>query len=168
MGNVSSIWHALDDPTRRQILDILREKPRTTGQLAVRFPSTRFAEMKHLTVLEQASLVVVRRKGRERLNHLNAVPLQILYERWVKPYEAAWAQKLTALKSSLEASNPVQSEILTVEMDISIRASKAGCGWTSSQFAGPAAGGERRSDEEAGWKELFEGAFRPFVLGLDH
>ena len=49
MGDVSSIWHALDDPTRRQILDILREKPRTTGQLAVRFPSTRFAVMKHLT-----------------------------------------------------------------------------------------------------------------------
>ena len=179
--------------------------------------------------------------------------LQILYERWVKPYEAVWAQKLTALKSSLDASNPVQSEILTVEMDISIRAPKARVWkaliedttfwrprnfYTSPKASGfhiePKLGGrmyedwgdgnglvwyrvfgldapdclylegclahpygpahnllvlrleekdgvtilrlndttigkvDQKCDKEAGWKELFEGAFRPFVLGLEH
>ena len=117
----SSVWQALADPTRRQILDLLRVEPRTTGQLAQAFPTTRFAVMKHLTVLEEAGLVVVRRQGRERWNHLNALPLQMLYERWVKPYEAVWAQKLTALKSQLEAG-PVQSNIDIVEMEILINA----------------------------------------------
>ena len=121
---LSPVWHALADPTRRQILDLLRIEPRTTGQLADKFPSTRFAVMKHLTVLEEAGLVVVRRLGRERWNHLNAVPLKLLYERWVKPYEAVWAQKLTALKSRLE-EDPMQSKIDLVEMEISINAPKA-------------------------------------------
>ena len=120
---LSTVWHALADPSRRQILDLLRVEPRTTGQLAARFPSTRFAVMKHLTVLEQAGLVVVRRQGRERWNHLNVVPLQMLYERWVKPYEAVWAQKLTALKSQLEESQ-MHSMIDTVEMKIVINASR--------------------------------------------
>ena len=119
----ASVWHALADPTRRQILDLLRAEPRTTGQLAKAFPSTRFAVMKHLNVLEEAGLVVVRRQGRERWNHLNAIPLQMLYERWVKPYEAVWAQKLTALKSRMEES-PMQSTIEIIELEIPIHAPK--------------------------------------------
>ena len=123
---LSPVCNALADPTRRQILDLLRVEPRTTGQLADEFPSSRFAVMKHLTVLEHAGLVVVRRQGRERWNHLNAVPLQMLYERWVKPYEAVWAQKLTAIKSKIEeASTAMQSTIEIVEMEIPINARKA-------------------------------------------
>ena len=99
---MDSIWKALADPTRREILDRLRERPRTTGELAEGFPSSRFAVMKHLEVLVEAGLVVFRKQGRERWNHLNAMPLQQLYERWVRPYEAHWAEGLLRLKSLAE------------------------------------------------------------------
>jgi DNA-binding transcriptional ArsR family regulator len=122
----SPVWTALADPTRRRILDLLRERPRTTGELAERFPTTRFAVMKHLAVLEKARLVLVRRSGRERWNHLNAVPLQRVYGRWVKPHEAVWAAKLTGLKSRLEGANmpteTVTSTIEQVELEIEIAA----------------------------------------------
>lgn len=65
MEELSGVFQALADPTRRQILDLLRLQPRTTGQLAEQFPSTRFAVMKHLNVLEEAGLVLARRQGRE-------------------------------------------------------------------------------------------------------
>ena len=118
-----AVWQALADQTRREILDLLRVAPQTTGRLAVRFPSSRFAVMKHLTVLEQANLITIRRQGRERWNHLNPVPIQQLYERWVKPYEVMWAEKLTALKSRLEVPI-VQPTISIVTMEILIHASK--------------------------------------------
>ncbi len=101
---LTSVWAALSDPTRREILDLLREKPRTTGELADLFPTTRFAVMKHLNVLESAGLVVVRRHGRERWNHLNVIPLQSLFDRWVKPYQAIWSSRMTNLKSHIEGS----------------------------------------------------------------
>lgn len=80
----------------------------------------RFAVMKHLAVLEKAKLVVVRRSGRERWNHLNAVPLQRVYERWVKPYEAVWAAKLTGLKSRLEGAN-MTTETVTSTIELKDR-----------------------------------------------
>jgi DNA-binding transcriptional ArsR family regulator len=97
------VWRALADPTRRDILDALRDGPKTTGQLAERFESmTRFGVMKHLGVLEGAGLVIVRREGRERWNCLNAVPLRQIYERWVSRYEDQWAGSLLRLKSTVE------------------------------------------------------------------
>jgi DNA-binding transcriptional ArsR family regulator/uncharacterized protein YndB with AHSA1/START domain len=96
------VWKALSDLTRREILDLLRTAPRTTGELAEAFPSSRFAVMKHLRVLEEAGLVLSRKQGRERWNHLNAVPIQRLYERWVRPYEAHWAERLIRLKGTIE------------------------------------------------------------------
>lgn len=98
------VWRALSDPTRRAILDRLRQRPATTGVLAAAFPLSRYAVMKHLDVLVRAGLVVVRRQGRERWNHLNAVPLQQMYERWVRTYEAVWAAPLVRLKDALEQS----------------------------------------------------------------
>jgi DNA-binding transcriptional ArsR family regulator/uncharacterized protein YndB with AHSA1/START domain len=98
-----STWKALADPARRKILDLLRARPRTTGELARAFPFSRFATMKHVAVLSRAGLVVARREGRTRWNHLNAVPLQRIYERWVRPYEAHWAEGLFRLKTGLEA-----------------------------------------------------------------
>ena len=97
--DLALLWKALSDPTRREILDRLRERPWTTGELAESFPSTRFAVMKHLEVLVEAGLVLPRKQGRERWNHLNAQPLQALYERWVRPYEAHWAGGLQRLKT---------------------------------------------------------------------
>lgn len=97
-----AVWKALADPTRRGILDLLRERPRTTGELSEAFEVTRFSVMKHLGVLEAAGLVVVRRRGRERWNHLNPVPIQQVAERWIHPYEAAFATSLVGLKRHLE------------------------------------------------------------------
>ena len=74
--------------------------------------------MKHLNVLETTGLVVVRRTGRERWNHLNAIPLQPLYDRWVKPYQALWASKLTKLKSRME--DPMTATIEQVGLEITI------------------------------------------------
>lgn len=89
------IWKALSDSTRRRILDLLRGGPRTTGEIAGAFPElSRFAVMKHLGLLERANLVLVRRQGRERWNHLNATPLREVYERWVTQLEDRWAASI--------------------------------------------------------------------------
>ncbi|GMV07007.1 MAG: transcriptional regulator [Gemmatimonadota bacterium] len=98
-----AVWRALANPVRRRILDLLAEGPGTTGDLAEAFPElSRFAVMQHLKVLEEAELVVPRREGRHRFNHLNAVPIQRIYRRWVSRYTGRWADALVALKEELE------------------------------------------------------------------
>jgi DNA-binding transcriptional ArsR family regulator/uncharacterized protein YndB with AHSA1/START domain len=100
---LDSVWRALADPTRRRLLDLLRDGPRTTGDLSANVPAlSRFAVMKHLGLLEAAGLVVVRRRGRERWNHLNAVPLQAATERWLSPFGARWAGSLLRLRDAIE------------------------------------------------------------------
>jgi len=89
-----AVWKALADPSRRRLLDHLKEGPRTTGELAARFPVSRFAVMKHLAILERAGLIIVERQGRERWNSLNAVPLRQIYERWISGYADHWAASL--------------------------------------------------------------------------
>lgn len=96
------VWKALADPTCRRILDLFRAGPRTTGELCARFPISRFAVMKHLATLERAGLVLVRREGRQRWNHLNAVPIRQIYERWISGYEGMWAGSLLKLKRHVE------------------------------------------------------------------
>src|SRR5690242_3565715 len=128
------IWKALADPSRRAILDLLKERPRTTGEICSLFEVSRFAVMKHLTVLEHAGLIIVRREGRERWNYLNAIPLQEIYERWLKPYEAQWARSLLRMKRYVETTEerenkvPEQTinkpaiEFMQIEMEISLKA----------------------------------------------
>jgi DNA-binding transcriptional ArsR family regulator/uncharacterized protein YndB with AHSA1/START domain len=133
--DLTPLWKALADPSRRRILDLLRERPRTTGDLCAAFAVSRFAVMKHLRVLEQANLVAVRRRGRERWNHLNGVPLQQLHERWIRPFEAEWASNLLRLQDHVEGSerrtmpSTPQSQgslgHLVVEQDILIEAPRA-------------------------------------------
>ncbi len=96
------IWKALAEPARRRILDLLRQAPRTTGDLCRHFEFSRFALMKHLKVLELCGLVAVRRQGRQRWNHLNPTPLQEIYERWMTPYQALWSHHLLDLKQTVE------------------------------------------------------------------
>ena len=97
------VFAAMSSRVRRKILDLLREKPMTTGQIAAKFKSlSRFAVMQHLTVLAKAKLVVVRREGRERHNHLNVVPLHQALTRWVQPEEHGWATMLGELKKDAE------------------------------------------------------------------
>jgi DNA-binding transcriptional ArsR family regulator len=113
------IWRALADPTRRAILDVLREGPRTTNSLAEVFPTTRFAVMKHLAMLVEVGLVTIERRGRERLNHLNPVPLQQTYERWARPSAAHVAD--ATLRLAERAERPMDHG-LDVRAQHSVRA----------------------------------------------
>jgi DNA-binding transcriptional ArsR family regulator len=97
------LWRALSDPTRRRILDLLRERPRITGEVASHFAISRIAVMRHLDVLAEAGLVTSRKRGRERWHYLNAVPLERLYERWFEPRAAGWAAGLLRLQRTVEA-----------------------------------------------------------------
>ncbi len=106
------VWRALADPTRRGLLDELRDGPRTTGDLVECVAGmTRFGVMKHLKVLEDAGLVIARKEGRQRWNHLNAVPLRMIYERWVSRYEDRWAGSLMNLKRRAEALGGSESDM---------------------------------------------------------
>jgi DNA-binding transcriptional ArsR family regulator/uncharacterized protein YndB with AHSA1/START domain len=97
------LWRALADPTRRRILDLLRERPQITGEIAARFPVSRIAVMRHLEVLSEAGLVTSRKRGRERWHYLNAVPLQKLHRRWAEPAAAGFASALLRLQETVEA-----------------------------------------------------------------
>jgi DNA-binding transcriptional ArsR family regulator len=129
------LWGALVDPTRRRILDMLRERPRTTGEVSAAFPQSRYAIMKHLTVLEEAGLLAVRRHGRERWNHINATPLQRMYERWLTPYQQLWASSLSRLGAIVEGelqqpmidSANVPVRLASVEQVAEIAAPPIGC-----------------------------------------
>ena len=102
--STDDVWKALADPTRRAILDLLRDGPRRTTEIADAFPKmTRFGVMKHLDVLREAKLVLSRAEGRERFNALNAVPIRQIYERWVSKYADLWAHGLLRVKDIAEA-----------------------------------------------------------------
>lgn len=97
------VWKALADPTRRAILDLLRERPRTTTELVEAFPRiTRFGVMKHLEVLREAHLVQTREAGRQRVNSLNVVPIRQIYERYVGPFHELWTSELLRIKELAE------------------------------------------------------------------
>ena len=97
------IFKALAASTRRAILDILKDHPRTTGEICERFPELdRCTVMQHLGVLEAADLIIVRRRGRERWNHLNPLPIRDIHERWIGPYAAYAVEMLAKLKAGME------------------------------------------------------------------
>ena len=105
--DLDPIWKALSDETRRTILDFLRTGPKPTTAIVEQFPDlSRFAVMKHLDVLRQAALVLTREEGRQRINSLNAVPIRMIYERWVSKYEGIWANALLRVKEASERSGP--------------------------------------------------------------
>lgn len=98
------VFKALADPTRRGLLDeLFQEGGQTLTALEQRVPMTRFGVMKHLKVLEQAGLVVTRRRGREKLHFLNPVPIRLVHDRWVSKYAEPWAAGLSDLKRDLES-----------------------------------------------------------------
>lgn len=100
---MDSIFKALASSTRRELLDCLKDAPQTTGELCTRFPALdRCTVMQHLRVLEQAGLVIFQRKGRERWNHLNPLPIRHIHERWIGPHAAHAVAVLDRLKSDLE------------------------------------------------------------------
>jgi uncharacterized protein YndB with AHSA1/START domain len=102
-GSMDEVFKALADPTRRLLLDALFEGDgQSLSALEQRLPMTRFGVMKHLRVLEQSGLVSTRRRGREKLHFLNAVPIRLIYDRWVSKYAGPWTAALTDLKREME------------------------------------------------------------------
>jgi uncharacterized protein YndB with AHSA1/START domain/DNA-binding transcriptional ArsR family regulator len=100
---VDVVFKALADPTRRELLDeLFVEDGQTLSALQERFSMTRFGVMKHLKLLEEAGLVVTRRRGREKLHFLNPVPIRLVHDRWVSKYAEPWVAGLSDLKQRLE------------------------------------------------------------------
>jgi uncharacterized protein YndB with AHSA1/START domain len=96
-------FRALSDPTRRALLDeLFKNDGQTLSALEERFSMTRFGEMKHLKILEEAGLVVTRRRGREKLHFLNPVPIRLIHDRWVSKFTEPWVAALSELKTTLE------------------------------------------------------------------
>ncbi|MBA4011432.1 MAG: transcriptional regulator [Phenylobacterium sp.] len=97
------IFKALASATRRRMLDEIKDAPLTTGDLCQRFPELdRCTVMQHLKVLEGADLVIARREGRERWNHLNSMPIKQIHDRWIGPYAERAVSLLDRLKTDLE------------------------------------------------------------------
>jgi DNA-binding transcriptional ArsR family regulator len=97
------VFRALADPTRRFLLDrLFKRDGRTLTQLESGLDMTRFGVMKHLRVLEDADLVVTRRRGREKLHFLNPVPIRLIHDRWIDKYRERHVSALTDLKTELE------------------------------------------------------------------
>ena len=100
---MDEVFKALADPTRRSLLDeLFREDGQTLTALEARCDMTRFGVMKHLKQLEEAGLVVTKRRGREKLHFLNPVPIRLVHDRWVSKYAEPWAAGLSDLKTRLE------------------------------------------------------------------
>ena len=100
---MDDVFRALADPTRRDLLDRLyREDGQTLRALAADYPMTRIGVMKHLQILEDARLVVTRRRGREKLHFLNPIPIRLVHDRWVSKYAEPWAAILSDIKQELE------------------------------------------------------------------
>ena len=120
------IWKALADQTRRTILDLLRTKEYTVGELSVHFGSqmSRIAVMKHLKILEKANLVFDENKGREHWYRLNVVPIEEIYNRWIRSYEKIWSQSLINLKNLAEKSEQnMELKFIEIKQIIDISAS---------------------------------------------
>ncbi|MFC0524214.1 helix-turn-helix domain-containing protein [Pontibacillus salicampi] len=108
---LAAVFKALSHPIRMDILDFLKDGPKTTGDVNDNVQDvSRYAVMKHLTVLEEANLILIRRQGRARLNYINVLPLQQAYERWVSQYQHSTAKSAIALKRFIEGGEENMTE----------------------------------------------------------
>jgi DNA-binding transcriptional ArsR family regulator len=94
-------FSTLADPTRRAVLDLLRQRSLPAGQIARAFPVSRPAISKHLRLLRRARLVRERREGRLRIYELNAMPLKAV-DSWLSRYRSFWQANLNSLKAFVE------------------------------------------------------------------
>jgi DNA-binding transcriptional ArsR family regulator len=97
----NSVFRAIADPTRREILGILRGGRQSVGEIAGNFPMSRPAVSKHLRLLRSAGLIVTRKDGTANLCDLNAKPLRLI-EDWLHDYETFWSETLHSLKRHME------------------------------------------------------------------
>ena len=97
------VFKALGDSRRRQILDLLKTRERTTGELCEHFTQMdRCTVMQHLAVLEKADLIIVKREGRLRWNYINPLPIKELHDRWIGSYADAAVDLLARMKREIE------------------------------------------------------------------
>lgn len=97
------VFKALAHPIRRGLLDRMKDQARTTGALCEAFPELdRCTVMQHLKVLEDADLVIARREGRERWNHLNALPIKAISDRWISQYAGHALSVLDRMKADMD------------------------------------------------------------------
>lgn len=98
-----AVFKALADGRRRQILDLLKDAPKTTGELCARFPELdRCTVMQHLGVLERAELIIPQRVGRHRWNYINPLPIKDIHDRWISGYAAGAVDLLARMKRQME------------------------------------------------------------------
>lgn len=103
---MDEVFKALADSSRRQLLDQLyMNNGQTLNELCKHLDMTRQAVTKHLAILEEANLVVVEWKGREKLHYLNSVPISEIYQRWIGKYERHRLEALNEFKTKLEEGN---------------------------------------------------------------
>lgn len=103
--SLDSVFAALSHESRRRILDIVRENGGcSVNEVAEHFDISRIAVMKHLRVLEDAGLMISEKVGRTRRLYFNAIPIQMIYDRWTTEYSALWASTMTRLKYSVEGA----------------------------------------------------------------
>jgi DNA-binding transcriptional ArsR family regulator len=103
-------FHALADPTRRAVLDLLRRGSQPAGQIAVAFPVSRPAISKHLRLLRRAHLVSEHREGRHRVYELNPEPLRAV-DSWIEQYRIFWTNSLNSLKAFVEAEHARETQL---------------------------------------------------------
>ena len=103
MEAMDAVFEALGSPVRRRILDIVKNDPGcTVGEVAARFDTTRIAVMRHIRILEEADLLISQKQGRRRHLYHNAVPIQMIYDRWTSEYSSLWASRMLDLKYRVE------------------------------------------------------------------
>ena len=101
--SMDNVFQALASATRRRMIDIVIGKPGcSVAHVAKHFDVSRIAVMKHLSVLEKADLILSEKQGRTRRLYFNAVPIQMIHERWTTEYSAMWAGRLTDFKYLVE------------------------------------------------------------------
>jgi DNA-binding transcriptional ArsR family regulator len=106
-GSHDLIFKALADSRRRKLLDLLKDKPKTTSELCEEFADLdRCTVMQHLGVLERAGLIIVRKKGRFRWNYLDVAPIREIYDRWINQYASPSVELLTKIKRDMSESVP--------------------------------------------------------------
>ncbi len=109
---LDDVFLALANSSRRQLMDLIAARPGCTlTQLLNEFNISRIGLMKHLQVLQDANLVIAEKQGRERPLYLNAVPLQLIHERWSEQYRDFWASQLTRLKYAVENQSTPQQKV---------------------------------------------------------
>jgi predicted transcriptional regulator len=103
-ASMDAVFQALADRTRRRILDIVNARPGcSVNNVAAFFGISRIAVMKHLRVLERSGLIHSEKLGRTRKLYFNAVPIQMIYDRWTTAFSSLWASQLTRVKYRVES-----------------------------------------------------------------